>query len=68
MRYGPIVAKRWKKQYYIRGKWTEIPGPDPSPKQIYLILKELTSHKAIEALVGNDSWTKDLLEVKRKAK
>jgi hypothetical protein len=65
MRYGPIVAKRWKKQYYKRNTWNIIGGFEPQPQEIYIILLELKSKTAINALVG-PSWTKRLPVAKKR--
>lgn len=60
MTYGEIVAKRYKKQYCKRKDWTEMDDWEIKPKQVHLILLELKSKEAIDALLGNDSWTRRL--------
>jgi len=59
MRYGPIVAKRYKKQYCKYNKWETYQWWTIQPEQIHTILLELKSKEAILALVG-DSWTRRL--------
>lgn len=64
MRYGPIVAKRWKRQYFKRitkreKAWAEYFNWEIQPSEIYTILLELKSKAVIEALIG-PSWTRYL--------
>lgn len=61
MTKGKIVAARYKKQYFRkRTGWTTYSFWDMQPEQIHLILLELKSKAAIDALIGNDSWSKRL--------
>lgn len=64
MRYGPIVAKRYKNEYFKRGIWFEFKYCNLQPEQIYIILKELKTKEAIEVLVHN-RWTRRLPKKKR---
>lgn len=57
-RVGPIVAERYKKQYFNRGVWQTFQSWHIQPEQNYLILRELESKAAVNALLGNTSWTK----------
>lgn len=59
MRYGPIVAKRWRRQYFKRGKWPSYDDWDVQPEDVYAILLELRSKRAIQGLVGK-SWVNRL--------
>ncbi len=59
MKYGPIVAARYRKQYCKRNKWSTFPDWEIQPEQRYLILLELRSKEAIKAIL-NSSWTKRL--------
>lgn len=71
MRYGPIVAEKFKRQYIEKKKgakkvgWKTYESWEIQPEQIYLICKELKSKEAIEALL-NCSWTKRLPKSKVK--
>lgn len=60
MTAGERVAKRYKKQYCKRNVWKEMEDWDLQPEQIHLILLELKTKAAIDALMGNGSWTKRL--------
>lgn len=60
MKYGPIVAKRFEKQYCKRNRWEIMKRWEIQPEQLHLILCELTSKEAINALLGNSAWTKRL--------
>ncbi len=66
MRYGLIVAERYRKQYFKRNKWNTFVDWEIQPEQVHLILCELKSKEAINALIGNESWTKRLDRKKRK--
>ncbi len=58
MRYGPVVAEKYRKQYCKQGKWSEYPSWGTlQPAKIHLILGELSSKEAVDALIGNRSWT-----------
>lgn len=60
MRYGPIVAKRFKSQYFSKRKgWATFPDWQIQPEQIHTILLELKSKEAIRAILDK-SWTKRL--------
>lgn len=59
MTYGKLVAERYKKQYCKRGKWKTYDEWDIQPERVYIILRELRTKKAIEALL-NPSWTRQL--------
>lgn len=59
MSYGQQVAKRWKRQYCKRGKWTKYADWHTQPESLYVILQELKSKTAIEALL-NKSWCRYL--------
>lgn len=60
MKLGEIVANEYRKQYFKRktGSWLNFTNWEIQPEQIDLILRELESKEAIDALMGNDSWTK----------
>ncbi len=64
MTYGKIVAKRYKKQYCKRKIWEEMDDWEIQPEQVHLILLELKSKAAINALMGTASWTKRLPKTK----
>jgi hypothetical protein len=59
MKYGPLVAKKYKKQYFKRGKWSIYDDWDTQPEQLHLVVSELTSKAAIEVLLDK-SWTRYL--------
>lgn len=59
MTWGKIVAKRYKKQYCKRNKWTVYPSWNRQPEECHLILLELKTKKAIKALL-NISWVQHL--------
>lgn len=60
MKYGPIVAKRFKRQYFKkRTGWDTYEFWGTQPEQIHTILLELTTKKSIEYLIGS-SWTRYL--------
>lgn len=64
--YGQIVAEKWKEQYFSGGRWDTFTEWPISPKDYYLILRELKSKEAIKAFVGS-SWLR-CLRKKRKAR
>lgn len=68
MTYGRIVAKRYKEQYFRkRTGWKNYDAWQIQPEQYHMILLELKSKEAIEALVGG-SWTNRLPKRKGKQK
>lgn len=65
MTYGQIVAKRFKKKYFTKKNgWQTFETWTIQPEAIYLILTELKTKRAIEALVDK-SWTKRLPRQKK---
>ncbi len=64
MKYGPIVAERFKKQYFHKGKWDTLEEWEIQPEKIYLILQELSTKQAIEAFIDK-SWTRRLPKEKK---
>lgn len=64
MRYGPIVAERYKKQYCKRGTWEEFPSWHKQPYENWLVLRELSSKSAIVALL-DASWIRRLPKEKK---
>ena len=63
------IAEDYKKQYQRQGKWKTYDGWEKQPEVHYLILCELKSFSAVEALL-NDTWTrkaKRKLRASRKA-
>lgn len=65
MKYGPIVAEKFKKQYFKKGKWEIMPGFWPiQPEQLHKVVKELSSKESIE-IVLNKSWTRRLPKPKK---
>lgn len=55
MRYGPIAAKRYKKQYCKNGEWMVYPLWEIQPEAIYTIVRELKSKKALLCLLDK-TW------------
>lgn len=60
MTIGNFVAAKFKKQYFRYISWDRFDSWDIQPEDVYLILKQLRTKKAINALMGNNSWTKRL--------
>jgi len=59
MTVGEVVATRYRRQYWSKKYgWRIFEGWQIQPEQIYLILLELKSKAAVDALMGSDSWTK----------
>lgn len=66
MTIGEIVAERYKKQYYTkRGGWCLYKDWQIPPEKIYIILLELKSKAAVNALMQNDSWTRYIRQKNR---
>ena len=60
MTYGQIVAERYKRQYFTKSKgWTRYEDWQTQPEEYYIILLEISSKRAIAALL-NESWTRYL--------
>lgn len=55
---GPYVANKYRRQYCKYNKWKTFQDWRLQPEQTYLILCELMTKAAVDALLGNDSWTK----------
>jgi hypothetical protein len=54
------AAQRWYGQYYRNGRWYESNSYLGSPEEKYaamLVLGDSTTPEAINAIIGNDSWT-----------
>ena len=65
---GQAVARGFKRQYYKKGKWDFMEGFEIQPQFLYLILRQLRSKVLIDALMGNDSWTRRVVRLKKKKK
>lgn len=59
MTYGQAVARDFKRQYCHKGKWDQISGWEYQPHEIYTVLLELRTLKAIHCLLDK-SWTRGL--------
>lgn len=66
MTLGQKVAARYKGQYCKRGDWKEYEDWETQPRSMYLILIELKTKRAIDALLGNDSWTRFILRQEKR--
>lgn len=53
------VAERWRVQYGISGTWTRtISGDSEKVYKRLLALPDTATAKDVEAIIGNDSWTR----------
>lgn len=66
MTKGQIVAAKFKRQYCAHGSWNTYSDWEYQPEQIHTVLLELTSEKAITALLDK-SWLREIRSAKRRS-